>query len=310
MKLLHSVPYSQSSLTFYLPKGQYGSIMVLFDLTAQSGKQLTRSQFGNVVLNWNGQDVINSDVEILNLLNNVYGGTSLFTNTSGGAHKLALFLQAGLFFDNKNVYDIGENDRVYIKLDFSQIADTTNIASGNVKIYGKNKVGVMNYLANFISRPIVASGAATLADSFPINNVSQIYFKDPATLLSTIQLTKDSETIIDAEVNALIAYSDFIHQLEATNTTLAIDFTESLDVRESVGNTISYKLVFSGSGTQYMYISYVDWTPGKAIESQATAQNKLAPVISNIKSVNANLESSLKKAQSVGSAVSTDRRFL
>lgn len=286
MKLLHSVPASNGSMTFYLPKGQYGVIQVVYDLDMATGIDLTRALCGNVILNWNGQDVINVDAEILNQLDNVYGGVAEFTTVTGGASRMSVFLTAGLWFDAQNVYDIQDNDNVYLKLDFASLGLPANVDSGNIKVYAKMKTGVMSYLHNITARPIVSSGASTLADTYKISNISQIYLKNPAALLSNVQLSKDGETLVDSPPNTLIAYSDFIHQLETTNTTLAIDFVESGDVRESVGSDISYKFVFTGSGTQYMYFSHLDFTPKKALESRLVAERKISPIVEMIEKAN------------------------
>lgn len=276
MRLLHSVPSTNGSLTFFLPKGQYGSIMIEYDLDAALGVTLTRAQMGNIILNWNGDNVINVDAEILNLLDNVYGGTAEFSAAVGGATRMSVFIPLAQWFDSLNVYDIGEKDQVYIKLDFPTIALATNVDSGSVRVYAKNKVGVMNYLHKIISRSVVSAGATTIADTYPVNNISQLYLKNPAALVSNIQITKDNDTVVDAPTAVLNAYSDWIHLLESTNTTIVIEFGESKDIRENVGSQISYKYTFTGAGTLAQYFSYIEFTPIKAIESRAKAGQKLA----------------------------------
>ena len=279
MKLLHSVPAANGSVSFFLPKGQFGNFFIRYQVVAAAGVTLTRKNFGNVILNWNGQDVINVDADIINRLDNVYGGTSEFTSAVGASAKLSCFLTSGLWFDNSNVYDISGRDNVYIKLDFSDLADSAITASGNVQIFGKNKTGVMTYLHNMIARPVTSSGAGTMADSYPINNVTEIYLKDPTALLSSVQVVKDNETLVDADPSTLISYSDFIHQLETTNNTLAIDFVESLDIREAIGATVNYKYVFTAAGILEQYFSFIDFTPAKARESSDVAAAKFVPVL-------------------------------
>jgi hypothetical protein len=273
MKLLNSVPASNGSLTHYLPSGQYGVIAIEMVLDAAAGVTLTRANMGNIILNWNGQDVVNIDAEILNLLNNVYGGVSEFSAVAGGAHRFTAYIPCGQWFDSQNIYDVGDNDKVSVKLDFPDLALAANVDSGQINIYAKNRVGVMNYLHNIISRNIPASGASTLADSYPLNNVSQMYLKNPAALLTNVQIVKDGLTLVDAPPATLIAYSDFSHLLETTNTTLALDFIESKDIRESLGSTINYKYTFSGAGTLEQYFSFIEFTPTKAIESRDVARN-------------------------------------
>lgn len=282
MKLLHSVPASNGSMNFYLPKGQYGVLAVEYDLDAAAAVTLTRANLGNVILNWNGRDIINVDAEILNLLNNVYGGASEFSASTGSTTRATIYLPVGEWFDSQNIYDVGENDRVLVKLDFPDLADAANVDSGNVNIYGKNKLGVMNYLHYILARPVVASGAATLADNYMINNVANMYIKNPAALLSNIQITKDDETMVDAPPETLISYSSFIHQLESSSNTLAIDFVESLDVREALGVSVSYRYTFTGAGTLEQYFSFLEFTPQKSNESQIRTHNKIVKTLNEL----------------------------
>lgn len=279
MKLVQSVPLTNGSLSFYLPRGQYGAIQIEYLPVAAAGVTLTRANYGNVIVNWNGQDVINVDAEFLNLVNNVYGGVAEFTPSVAALSRMSLFVPVGYWFDSKNVYDIGVNDKVLIKLDFSTLASAASVASGNVNIYVKEKIGVMNYLHNITTQPVVAAGAATVANQISFNNIAAAYLKAPASLLTTIMLSKDGNTLVDSTPAALIAYSDYIHRLETTNTMLSIDFVESLDIREAVGQNLAYKLVFSGAGTQYLYVSYIDFTPAKAQESLQVASSKLVPIV-------------------------------
>lgn len=275
MRLVQSVPLTNGSVTFFLPKAQIGNIYIEYTPVAAAGVTLTRANYGNVILNWNGKDVVNVDAEILNLLDNVYGGTAEFTPAVGALSRMSVFVPCGQWFDPLNVYDVGEKDQVSIKLDFPQLASVANVASGSVNIYIKTKVGVMNYLHNIIARPVVVAGASTLADVYPVNNMSQVYLKNP-TILTRAQIMKDGETIVDAPTASLTAYSDWVHLLETSNTTIAIDFGESKDIRENLGNQVQYQYTFSGAGTLSQYFSFIEFTPNKSIESKTKASAKLS----------------------------------
>lgn len=310
MKLLNSQPLANGSVSFYLPRGQYGAIQIEYMPVAHAAITLTRANYGSVIVNWNGQDVINVDAEFLNLVNDVYGGTAEFDPNVAALSRMSLFIPTGYWFDPRNVYDIGANDKVLIKLDLGDLSNGAYVDSGNVNIYAKEKVGVMNYLHNIITQPITSAGGGQQADRVIFNNIAGCYFKDPATLLTSIQLSKDGNTIVDGTPANLIAYSDYIHRLETTNTMLSIDFVESLDIREAVGSDLRYKLTFSGAGTQYLYISFIDFTPDKAVESQRIAVNKLSPVVqlttqqqqaTGLKSTSPLVAESIRKASSVGS---------
>jgi hypothetical protein len=275
MRQLFSVPVSNKSLTFYLPKGQFGNIMIEYAVTTSAGNTMTAADAGNVRLNWQGQDIVNVDAELLNDLNNVYGGKAEATFALAGANRFCVIIPSGLYFDNGNVFDIGDNDKVYLKLDFASLSAIS--ASGMVTVYAKPKLGQMNYLHHIEPRFVVASGASTLSDVFPVSNVSQVYFKNPAgSNVSEVQINKNSETVVDGSVDMLKAYSAYVHLLETALTTIAIDFGESKDLRENFGQQISYKLKFTGAGTCAMYVSYIELTPDKAVESKTRASYQIA----------------------------------
>lgn len=274
MRLVNSAPLANGTLTFFLPKAQIGNIMIEYTPVAAAGVTLTRANYGNVILNWNGKDVVNVDSEILNLLDNVYGGVSEFTPVIAALSRMSTFVPCGQWFDNYNVYDVGDKDQVYIKLDFPDLANPAIVASGSVSIYIKEKIGIQNYLHNIISRFIPVAGASTLADTYPVNNISQVYFKAP-TILTQAQIIKDGQTIVDCPIAALNSYSNWIHLLETTNATIAVEFGESKDLRENLGAQVQYKYTFSGAGTLAQYFSFIEFTPNKAAESKAKASAKL-----------------------------------
>jgi len=274
MKLLYSVPVSNQSATFYLPVGLYGTLQVEYDVVTSTGQTMTRADAGNILLNWNGEDIINVDAEILNLLDNVYGGVAEASFQTAAANRMTVIIPCGFWFDSTNAYYVNNKDRVYLKLDFSSLS--AKCSSGNIRIYAKPKLGVMNYIHKIIKRSVIASGAGSVSDVIPINNVAAIYYKNPSGAnVSEIQLNKDDETFVDSAVKNLNAYSDWIHLLESTNNTIAVDLCESKDIRESVGNQLSYKYSFTGAGTLEQYISFIVFTPFKAAESKQFASLKL-----------------------------------
>lgn len=275
MRRLYSVPNTNGSLQFYVPSGLYKFFVVEYDLTAATGVTLTRADLGNVKLNFNGQDVINVDAEILSLLGNIYGGVSEFKAVSGGATRCTLFIPCGQYWDSANIYHVSQDDKVYIDLSFPDLALSSNVASGNIRVYAKTGVGVMNYINYLQTRPVVAGGAGVIDDSFPVNNVSQVILKSVSTLLSNVQIRKDNEPVFDGSVNVLTAYSDFVHLLESTNSTLVLEMGESKDVREYSGHEIGYQYTFKGAGTLAQYFMFIEYTNQKALASRQATVNYL-----------------------------------
>lgn len=276
MRRLYSVPNSNGSLQFYVPSGLYKFFVVEFDLDAAAAVTLTRANLGNLKLNFNGQDIINADVEILSLLGNIYGGVSEFTAVAGGATRCTVFIPCGQYWDNSNVYYVSQDDKVYLDLSFPDLALAANVDSGSIRVYAKNGVGSMNYLNYLQTKPVVAAGAGVIDDSFPVNNVAQIILKSAATLLSNVQVRKDGEPVFDGNVNVLTAYSDFVHMLETTNTTLVLETGESKDVREYSGHEIGYQYTFTGAGTLAQYFQFIEYTTQKAKASRQASANYLA----------------------------------
>ena len=286
MKLNYQVPLSQGSLSFFLPKGQYGNIMLRISGIAAAGVTITRAQLGNCQLVWNGQQVINVDLELLNQLNNLYGGYSDFTSALAGAFTASIIIPTGTYFDSSNIYEVGANDQVQLKIDFPDLANIANVASGNIAIYTKEKIGAMNYLYNMVPRFIVAGGAGNIADTYAVNNISQVFLKKPLTdgLTSHIQILKDNRTIADCDTVVAQDYSDYIHQVETPNDVIAIEMSESKDVREAIGGQVSYQYQFTGAATLKQYYGYISFTPAKAVESRARSAEKIAMNISNVQS--------------------------
>jgi len=274
MKRLRSVPISQNVENFDLPQGSYGSIMLEYDVTTASGQTGTRALAGTVEVEWNGETVIKTDVEALNLLNNVYGGIPEATFAAAGNNRMIVVLPLGLWTDPSNIWYIEKGDVVTVKLDFTNLASIST--AGNVKIYGKSQIGVQGYLHKFITRKITAGAAGNIPDTYRINNISQVYLKDPATSnVTDVFLQKNGETLVQASVVSLKAYSAYIHLLETAVTMIAIDLGESRDVRENVGSDLNYEYTFSGAGTLNQYFSYISFTPDKEASSRAYAQMKL-----------------------------------
>jgi len=271
MRLLGNVPSTDGTINRKIPVGQWGGFLVFFNLTAAAGVTLTRAQLGNIRLNWGGNDIINLDAEMLNLLDNLYCGVAQFASAAAGACTMAVFIPCGVWWDAGNIYDVSQANDVYLQCDFPTIANVAVCASGTVAIYGVEKLGVMNYLYHLVVRQEIASGADLKTNVIALNNMSQLYLKSASTLLTNIQVSKNNKVYVDCPITVYNCYSDWLHLLETTNTTLAIEFCETRSIYEAVGGHVGYSFQFSGAGTQSYYCGWIEWTNQKAIESQAKA---------------------------------------
>lgn len=279
MKQLYSNPIANQSTLFNIPRGQYGALAVEFSGVANTGQTLALADCGAVKLSFNNEEVINVDFEFLALANNLYGGVTKFSSVTAGAFYIFAVIPLSAWFDSANILDVSETDNAYLRLDYSTAS--TKALSGNVRVYGKVKYGVMNYLHKIINRNVNVSGATTFSDSLLIPNISQVYLKNPsASNVTDIQIIKDNDVIVDASTDLVQAYSDYIHQVETSQTLVAVEMGETKDIREVLGNSIQYKYVFSGAGILNQYISYYVFTKDKAIESQSKTLQKIKSNIS------------------------------
>ena len=266
MKLLWQDNLTNLTTNYNLARGQYGLFLIRYSGTAQVGQTVTTTNCGNVILNWNGEDKINVDMDLLSQIANLYGGFIENSSAVGGAFAFSIVIPTGLWFDASNIYDIGDNDKVYFKLDFSAMTNAL-IASGTVAIYGKPRSGTMSYIHKILSKAVVSSGASTITDNIVTPNIATLYIKNPAALLSQIQINKDNKNYVDGDVASELAYSNWIHEVEATGTMLALEFVESHNIVEAISNTLNYKFTFTGVGTLSQYYSAVEFTPNKLQDS-------------------------------------------
>jgi hypothetical protein len=246
--------------------------MLRFTGVAQPTKTVTLADLGNVILNWNGDDKVNVDAELLSKVNNVYGGAIESVSNVGGAFAFSIMIPTAAWFDPKNIYDISDKDKAYIKLDYPAMLSSL-IASGSVSIYAKPRKGIQSYFHKILSRAVVSGGAGVITDTINASNIIELYLKNPSSLVNQIQITKDNKVYVDGDAGSELAHSNWIHQLEASDTTLAIEFAESKDIREAISNTLSYKYTFTGAGNLAQYYSAIEFSALKQAESLANAKN-------------------------------------
>lgn len=274
MKLLWQDNLLNLSTNYNVAQGQYGLFLIRYSGTAAAAYTVLTSDLGNVILNWNGEDKINVDVDLLSQLANQYGGFIEATSNVGAAFAFTIIIPTGAWFDSKNIYDISGGDKVYFKLDFPLLT-AAKIASGTVTIQAKPRAGVMSYIHKILSRSVVSGGAGIITDTIVTPNIIELYVKNPSALTSQIQYSKDGKLYVDGDTASQLAYSNWIHLLETVNTLLAVEFAEGKNIDEAISKTLSYKYTFTGVGNLAQYYSAIEYTPSKVSESLANAQAQL-----------------------------------
>jgi hypothetical protein len=282
MDLLSTTNISNNTVSFPVPAGQYGAIVVVYDVVTNAATTADLADCGNVRLNWTGEDLINVPAAIINYINNRYGGVAEASFAAGGSNRVTIIITPGLIYDSKTVYDIGQNDNVTLSLDFTALAAKS--ASGTVKIYGKYKIGTMSYVHKLLPKFCIAQAAGVVPDSIPVNNISELFLQAPAANNVTgVQVIKDNITLVNSNsLDDLLAYDNYVHQVETANTDiLALDLAESKDLREIVGGTTQFKITFSGAATLPLYYGFCSYTGKKLVESSARASKMLSMKTSN-----------------------------
>jgi len=257
MKQLNSTSLSNLQLTYNFSDGSYGLFLIRYTGVAAAGQTVALADLGNIIFNVKGQDKINVPASILSFLDDMYAGAIETVSAIGGAFAFSIIIPCGAWFDKSNVYNIKKSDEVYFNLTFPNMVAGL-IASGTITLYGKPRNGQTNYIHKILSRNVVSGGASIVTESITDNNISEVYLVNPGALISDLQLTKDGKVIIDGAVGAELAYSNWIHSLETSGTTLAVEFAESGNVMEALGGGVNYKYTFTGAGTLEQYFSAIE----------------------------------------------------
>jgi len=266
MKYLKTENALNSQTMFYLSKGSYSSLVVQFSVVAAAATLLTKSDFGSLIININGKDIVNTDIEFLNRLNNIQGGYADFSSITAGDAKMFVSIPFSFNSEDKNILDIDETDRALIKLDFATL--TSKIVSGSVSVFGVLQTGVQNYIYNIMQRPLQVSGAGIVADSYLIENVSNMFLLDAsAALVSNVQISKDNDSLIDAPAEVLKNETLYKNRVESDEDFIKLDFVNSNDVREAVSKSVGFNYTFLMSGTLKQYFSFLTFDNAKTISS-------------------------------------------
>jgi hypothetical protein len=275
VRLLFSTAFSSAMLTFFLPAGNWGGFVLAFRGTNGLTPK-ARADVGNVNLTWNGVPLVNVDFELLQYLTDLKGGFSLFTSTASSTFETMCYIPAGNFTDKNNIYRIDNDEKVYFKLDFPNLADIT----GQVYIYGIPKEGIMNYQYCLTSRNVTAGASGTISDVHRLNNVSAIYLKNYSAV-SDMQILRDGKTIVDGILADIKAISDFTNQVETSASVIEVDMNRSKDIREIISSEINFKYTFSGASTLQQYFAYSILTPQQARKSLVAFESEVRQKIEN-----------------------------
>jgi len=268
MRLLASVPVQNGAVEVPIDVGSYGLFMIKYKGNALPGQTITRADLGDVQLVMNGEFDINVDADFLNRCSNLYGGFAKFSSTTGSAYDAVIFIPTGLWWDPANVYYVHDTDRTSFRLRFTSLSSKS--ASGKVELYAKFKYGAQRYKYRLFNRNVVSSGGGDVVDVIDVLGIANIYLKSTS-IVDNVQIQK-GRYLVDGSFDAVLNYSDWIHQLESSGDLIGIEFAESRDYREAlVEGGVVAKYRFNASGTLEQYYGQVIRTPDREELSKAFA---------------------------------------
>ena len=273
MKRLYTQNLSVGTANYPIERGQYKYFEIRYSGVAGAGNTITLANLGNVRLNWSGDDKVNVPVSALSNMANLYNGFIEFNSAIGGAFAASIIIPCGEWFDTNNIYDVADNDKANFILDFPALPAL--IASGVVQIYGVLQNGLHSYFHKILSQNVVAGGAGVLVNNIFAQNIAQLYLTNPAALISDIQVSIDGKNFINGDTASELAFSNWIHQIEATGTFFAFEFCPSKKLETIVSNSLSFQYTFTGAGTQEQLYSAIEFTPKKQQTSALGVANSV-----------------------------------
>ena len=263
MRQLWADNLTNLSTTYNQETGKFGMFEIRYAGVAAVGVTVALANLGNVRLNNNGDDKVNVDVEVLSLMADNWGGYVEADSAAGGAFAFSIFIPAGYWFDKKNNFWFGTQDKAYWQLLFPAL-DATVVASGNVTIYGNPGNGAQSYWHKILSKQVVSSAATgVITDSIADNNIIALYLKNPTALIDNLILIRDKNTVVNGVMVAEIAFSNWIHQLETASTLYIAEFAPDQLLSQALSNSFSYQYNFTGAGNLEQYYSAIDFTPNR-----------------------------------------------
>jgi hypothetical protein len=258
MNLLFSQNLSQLSANYLITPSSYGGFLLRYYGVAAAGVTVALTDCGQVRLNINGDDKINVDVDFLNQADNLYGGYIEFASAIGGAFNVAVYIPTGAWFDPQNVYNLTKDMNSQFILDFPNMTAAV-IASGNINISGILQPGTMTYYHKMLSYSVVSAGVSIITNTIAKDNIIELYLKDPSSLISNIQLNKNSITYVNGNILDELYLSNFQHNLESAVTLYACEFANSHNLSQATGNNLVFNYTFIGAGTLAQYYSQIEY---------------------------------------------------
>lgn len=256
-----------TSHTAQLPEGSFSAFLARIYGTNGGGGTLLTTDLGRARLVLNGEDLINTDQDILHTLNNFLFGFPEETSAVGAAFAFTFLIPCGLPKDPNNIL-ITKNDQAHIGFDFSLAAAAVAPTVATWEIYGIRKYGTQSHTLRLHQMSENYTAATVDRWDIPVRNVKGLLIKagTPANM-SRIEVFVDGKVRYNTTWAAAVAYSNLIHNVEAAEADLYIPFALSNTMQEVMSDEIEVQVQTTGATTLDIYSLFYNFTPQKFQES-------------------------------------------
>jgi hypothetical protein len=275
MRILASSSILSGPVSFRVPAGQYAGFALRVTGTNQAAQTLTAANIGNLTGTWRGVPILNIGFANLQTINNLQKGFSEFASSVGAAFRATAFYRATGRPDGEtdgNVFDITDDDQLYINLDLSGVTGTI-VASGTVQLFGIMSQGAQAYLPRYFQQSRNIASGATDSFDLPHDNISFVW-AGTLTNLSRFQLMKDGNVFYQGSPTDMEALSNFENEVESEVTTsFLLPLHRSGALSEALSDSVSLLIDTSGgAGTPVIVDCCLDFTDDVLTRSRATFQ--------------------------------------
>lgn len=234
-----------------LPILRAAALMLVVKGTTDTGQTLDEADIGRVRINRGGRQIQGETFEFYHDHANLKGGFPTRTVGAATASRIVAFIP---FFvpGLRNTLDIRSKEEVDVYLDFDAVLNTRFGANaGTYELYVLEAEGTPEtYELHVEEQDLVASGSGRLTDILDGENIAQVYYRDPDSVVDQIQLIVDGETVVDnIDDEAILDVTQYENRIESSGIgLLETNLVPGGNIAEGINGNVRINADFSGAG--------------------------------------------------------------
>lgn len=277
MNLFHTENLLNLSAFKKIPRGTVKELFIRFDGTAQAGKTIALSDLGTVRVNVRGTDRHNLSVELLSAINNLKRGVAEFSSATGGAFTASFVVPFHAWWDDRNGEYFNIDDS-FIELRFPNL-NSTNVASGTVRLYYIEAPSLTSYSMSLFQRNIQAGGAGRVAVQLEAKNISSLYVKED-TNVSNLLVTTDIITVNGTQAD-LKSYSNNVNRVETAISLYEVELNPYDEVRNDLNKETKVVLDATGAANVNVVLETFSVAPPSLVQESINYRNERMPAVAD-----------------------------